>query len=114
MKTNGTTATITNLEACESYIVTVGIVGPLGIGPLSSNPNLLVTRFNANAAPKNLSVYADPHNETIMVIDWRSSCPAMMDNIGYMVSMGKLTVGYNVLFVMKIPYSDYPSVGHGQ
>jgi hypothetical protein len=84
-RTSNLTANITNLEACESYIFAVGVVGPLGFGPLSANPFSLVTRFNMNAAPKDLTVLPDPHNETVMNIHWRSSCPAMVDEIGYMV-----------------------------
>jgi hypothetical protein len=83
--TKALTATVINLEACESYIFAVGVIGPLGLGPLSDNPYTLVTRFNVNAAPKNLTVTSDPHNETVMSIQWRSSCPAMTDEISYMV-----------------------------
>jgi hypothetical protein len=85
LRTDNLTANVTNLEACESYIFAVGIIGPFGLGPLSVNPSSVVTRFNRNAAPKNLKVYSDPHNETHMIIQWHSSCPAMSDKIGYMV-----------------------------
>jgi hypothetical protein len=63
----------------------VGVIGPIGLGPLSPNPSTLITRFNMNAAPKNLTVTSDPHNETVMIIQWRSSCPAMTDKVTYMV-----------------------------
>lgn len=85
LSTKALNATVRNLEACESYIFAVGVIGPLGLGPLSANPSTLVTRFNVNAAPKNLMVTGDPHNETIMHVQWRSSCPAMTDKVSYMV-----------------------------
>jgi hypothetical protein len=83
-RTSNLNATITDLEACENYMFAVGVIGPLGLGPLSE---LLVasTRFNVSAAPKNLEVSSHPQNETIMNIHWHSSCPAMIDKIGYTV-----------------------------
>jgi hypothetical protein len=63
----------------------VGVVGPLGLGPLSDDQVYVSTRFNMSAAPKNLEVSSDPKNETIMNINWHSSCPVMIDKIGYMV-----------------------------
>jgi hypothetical protein len=81
-RTSNLNATITDLEACENYMFAVGVVGPLGLGPLSE---LLFasTKFNVSAAPKNLEVSSQ--NETIMNIHWHSSCPVMIDEIGYMV-----------------------------
>jgi hypothetical protein len=93
-RTRNLTANITNLQACESYIFAVGVIAPLGSGPLSANPVSLVTRFNMNAAPKDLTVLSDPHNETVMNIQWRSSCPAMVDEIGYMVCFRLFVIVY--------------------
>lgn len=84
-RTSKLNATITDLEACETYMFAVGVVGPLGLGPLSDDPLFLSTKFNMSAAPKNLEVSSDPKNETIMDIRWNSSCPVMIDKIGYMV-----------------------------
>jgi hypothetical protein len=78
-------ATITDLEACETYMFAVGVIGPLGLGKLSDHPLLVPTSFNMSAAPKNLEVSSDPKNETIMYVRWHSSCPTMIDKIGYMV-----------------------------
>lgn len=94
MKTFDTNATLTKLEACESYIFAVGLVGPLGVGPFSANPPSLVTKFNVNAAPKNLTVSQDPHNETLMFVWWRSSCPAMSDKIGYMITVTEVQLNF--------------------
>jgi len=82
-KTSNLNATITDLKACETYMFAVGVVGPLGLGPLSDDPVFVSTRFNVSAAPKNLEV--SPQNETIMNMNWHSSCPVMIDKIGYMV-----------------------------
>ena len=84
-RTSNLNATITDLEACESYMFAVGVVGPLGLGPLSDDPLSVSTSFNASAAPKNLEVSSHPQNDTIMDIHWRSSCPMMIDKIKYMV-----------------------------
>jgi hypothetical protein len=85
LRTSNLNATITDLEACETYMFAVGVVGPLGLGPLSDYPLSASTRFNVSAAPKNLEVSSHPRNKTIMDIHWHSSCPAMTDKIGYMV-----------------------------
>ena len=63
----------------------VGVVGPLGLGPLSDDKLFGPTRFNESAAPKNLEVSSHPQNETIMDIRWHSSCPTMTDKVAYMV-----------------------------
>jgi hypothetical protein len=84
-RTTNLNATVTDLEACETYMFAVGVVGPLGVGQLSANPLFASTTFNVSAAPKNLRVSSDPHNETIMNIQWHSSCPMMIEKIGYMV-----------------------------
>jgi len=84
-RTSNLSTTVTGLEACETYMFAVGVVGPLGLGPLSDVPLVASTRFNVSAAPKNLEVSSHPHNETIMDISWHSSCPMMIDKIGYMV-----------------------------
>ena len=84
-RTSNLNATITDLKACETYMFAVGVVGPLGLGPLSDDPVFVSTRFNVSAAPKNLEVSPHPQNETIMNMNWHSSCPVMIDKIGYMV-----------------------------
>ncbi|XP_071441297.1 sortilin-related receptor-like isoform X2 [Hetaerina americana] len=83
--------TVKGLEACESYVFDVGLVGPLGCGPLSSHPLSVITHFDEYAPPKNLKVTADPKNETIMVVTWDSSCPQMNGEIGYMITVTELT-----------------------
>jgi hypothetical protein len=84
-RTSNLTANITDLKACETYMFAVGVVGPLGVGPLSDDPLFASTRFNVSAAPRNLEVSSDPKNETIMNIRWHSSCRTMIEAIGYMV-----------------------------
>jgi hypothetical protein len=84
-RTRNLKATITGLEACETYVFAVGITGPLGVGPLSADPVFASTRFNVSAAPKNLKVSSDSHSEMIMNVHWQSSCPTIAEKIGYMV-----------------------------
>ncbi|KAG8226274.1 hypothetical protein J437_LFUL004831 [Ladona fulva] len=84
--------TVKGLEACESYIFDVALVGPLGHGPLSSRPRNLITQFDELAPPKYLRVTADQKNETMMVVSWSSSCPTMTGKVGYMISVKELTL----------------------
>ena len=79
-------ATVSNLEACESYLFNVGLVKPLGVGPLSP-PLLITTSFNKNAPPKKLSVKPHPKDENSMIIQWESSCKVVMEPIGYEVRL---------------------------
>lgn len=80
------TAVIKDLAACESYTFDIGLVGPYGLGPLSGHLPTKVTYFNTKAPPKNLRVFTEPTNVTMMSITWSSSCPIMRDNVSYIVS----------------------------
>lgn len=90
MNTTNTTVTVTNLEACEMYIFTVGIVGPYGIGNISSYSPTVMTSLNNKAAPKKLTVTEDPTDHLAMLIQWSASCPTLTEPIGYIVSSIKL------------------------
>ncbi|XP_046384462.1 sortilin-related receptor-like isoform X2 [Ischnura elegans] len=92
LTTSELSATVKGLEACESYVFDVALVGPLGRGPLSTQPLNIVTHFDVYAPPKNLKVVADANNETVMVVSWNSSCPQMTDKIGYMITVTELSL----------------------
>lgn len=66
---------MTNLSACETYAFAVGVVGPYGYGPLSSNFKQLSTSENHRAAPKNLVVVPLNGDRTRMKIQWEHNCP---------------------------------------
>ncbi|KAK4886327.1 hypothetical protein RN001_002598 [Aquatica leii] len=86
LNTTDTSVTITHLEACESYIFTVGIVGPLGIGNISSSSPTVMTSLNKNAAPKRLTVTQDPGDHLTMQVSWSASCPTFTEPIGYIIT----------------------------
>lgn len=89
VNTTDTHVTLKDLGACEQYIFTVHIVGPIGFGP-SSQPIYRLTEFNPTAPPKNLG-----HKELLSLQDdtprinftWSSSCPAIDRPIGYVISV---------------------------
>ena len=84
LKTTNLTATIRDLEACDSYIFAVGVRGEYGAGPLSQ-PVTVVTHFNAKAPPKRLRVIRADKPDT-MIVSWSSSCLTVDDPIGYTVN----------------------------
>lgn len=87
LRTKNTSVTIHELAACQSYTFLVGLVGPLGLGPLSREPQSIITQFNPKAAPKNLRVLTDPHNNTAMSVTWSAPCSVMTQSIPYEVSV---------------------------
>uniref|UniRef100_T1H8D0 Sortilin-related receptor n=1 Tax=Rhodnius prolixus TaxID=13249 RepID=T1H8D0_RHOPR len=93
--TTNTSVTVHNLEACESYLFDVSVLGPLGQGPLSASPVSVVTEYNAKAPPKNLGLAPVPGNDSLMEITWSSSCPVIRDKVGYMISVRELSLGRN-------------------
>lgn len=82
--TTNTTVRITDLLQCESYYVSVGIVGPIGPGPLARSPKRLETHYNSKKPPRNLNAVVNDHHE--MVISWQNSCPFVQEETGYIVS----------------------------
>lgn len=90
--TTNLTAVVQGLEACEEYIFSVGIIGPLGKGPLSSKPRVVMTHMNRKAPPKRLSVKQAIQDPTSMVVQWAASCPALKTPIGYMIDITELTL----------------------
>nr|CAD7431907.1 unnamed protein product [Timema monikensis] len=100
LRTQNVNATVSGLEACESYVFAVGLVGPLGSGPLSSHPYSILTEFNPDAPPKNLHATTDPTNETRVLVTWQSSCPEMDTAVNYLVTIEELTHGQSSTVTM--------------
>lgn len=86
-----TSAVISGLAACESYLFSVGLVGPLGKGPLGP-PRNIFTMFNKNASPKKLDVTHHPSDKSLILVQWESSCENMTEAIGYEVSCPALFI----------------------
>lgn len=72
-KTKETSFVLSDLYECQSYLIGVGIIGPVGPGPLNKNPRAFETHFSDRKAPKNLSVSFDDTKHT-MEISWEHSC----------------------------------------
>ncbi|KAK9731833.1 Fibronectin type III domain [Popillia japonica] len=88
--TTDLTATISNLGACENYIFGVGIIEPLGIGPVTLGVATVQTLFNERAPPKRLNATMDPGDPfTTMLVQWDASCPLKDDPIGYVDRISK-------------------------
>ncbi|XP_054265258.1 sortilin-related receptor-like isoform X2 [Macrosteles quadrilineatus] len=98
LTTTNTSATVRDLAACESFIVSVGLVGPLGVGPLSSSPATIKTQFNARAPPKALRVMADPHNDTAMSVTWSASCTHVSQAIAYEITVTEVNLGLTAAY----------------
>lgn len=89
-RTQNLTAAITNLDACETYMFAVGIVGTYGFGPLSDNLQLVTTSSNPKAPPKKLQVRADELDPLKMIISWQPSC-SVADNDSYIITVTEAT-----------------------
>ncbi|XP_023026610.2 sortilin-related receptor [Leptinotarsa decemlineata] len=74
--TSNLTASITNLDSCEVYIVAVGLIGPLGYGPLSRNLKQITTAGHIKAPPKKIVVSPDGGDRLRMKVQWEPSCPS--------------------------------------
>lgn len=79
LKTDNLSILLTDLHACQSYLIGVGIVGPIGPGPLGKNPRSIETLYNERKPPKNLNVDIDEATHT-MSISWDHSCPLKTNN----------------------------------
>ncbi|XP_024940142.1 sortilin-related receptor isoform X2 [Cephus cinctus] len=101
--TNLTTA-IRDLEACESYVFAVGVVGEYGAGPLSQ-PITVVTHFNTRAPPKRLRVTHSTEKIDMIIVSWSSSCPTMDEPISYTITITELTYN-NVTTVTLAPTNE--------
>lgn len=80
------TATIYNLDACEIYTFSAGLVGPLGYGPLSPFTKQVSTSENPRAPPKKVQVTADGGNPLKMKLQFVPSCPTSKPKF-YIVSI---------------------------
>ncbi|XP_075232916.1 sortilin-related receptor-like [Lycorma delicatula] len=94
LTTTNLSTTVKDLAACEEYIFDVGLVGPYGPGPLSSEPFVVMTQFSTKAAPKNLTVYTPSWNVSLMEISWSSSCKVMQDAVSYIITVTEMNLGF--------------------
>lgn len=94
INTSATSYKLTKLRPCESYVVSVGIVGPIGPGPLGRNPLKLDTPYNNTLPPKelNVDISGTGHNSSEMIIQWKHSCALESPTYPqYIISVRELT-----------------------
>ena len=86
--TQETEVILTNLQACKSYLIGVGIVikGP---GPLS-NPIRVDTDYDEDSPPRNVSITVN-HKDHQMIISWQNSCPFSTHNPKYLITITEQT-----------------------
>ncbi|XP_014239724.1 sortilin-related receptor-like isoform X1 [Cimex lectularius] len=83
--TTNMSLTLVHLQACSKYMFDIGVIGPLGKGPLTATPIIVTTGHDIKAPPKNLKVTSSTHNDTLMEITWSSSCYIMAEPIRYII-----------------------------
>ncbi|KAL3265395.1 hypothetical protein HHI36_009601 [Cryptolaemus montrouzieri] len=86
LHTTNLSATIPKLGACETYTFTIGIVGPMGFGPLAHNWVDLTTYPDPKAPPKRLRVEEDNKNPLRMRLQWEPSCQSN-ESMGYVIKV---------------------------
>ncbi|BET01296.1 Low-density lipoprotein receptor repeat class B [Nesidiocoris tenuis] len=90
--TSNTHLLLTGLGACEKYMIDIGVVAPLGQGPLSAAPTTITTGNDPRAPPKRLTAVADRHNDTLVDITWSSSCFKMSEAVGYILTIKDVVI----------------------
>lgn len=68
LRTQATNITLTSLLPCHSYLISVGIIGPKGPGPLSREPISLATNVNEFSPPKTIRATVDTETKDLIVI----------------------------------------------
>ncbi|XP_025834721.1 sortilin-related receptor-like isoform X2 [Agrilus planipennis] len=87
INTTNLTVTVSDLEACENFMFMIGVVGPLGIGRLSSRSPHVTTQVNKQSPPKKLKVYPHSNDPLQMVVEWEAPCYSLIEPIGYIVTV---------------------------
>lgn len=97
---------ITDLQPCESYLFSVGIVGPKGPGPLSREPIELRTEQNDKKPPRNVRISID-HDSREMTIIWEHNCPFIDVTPKYPTYIVNVTeITYNKSAVVELKSRD--------
>lgn len=82
--------TLKDLLPCESYLISIGILGPVGPGPLSS-PIIQETKYNENKPPRNVKANMNPDTH-VLEITWEPNCPLLRQYpSSYIISATDLT-----------------------
>uniref|UniRef100_A0A2M4B8R2 Sortilin-related receptor n=1 Tax=Anopheles marajoara TaxID=58244 RepID=A0A2M4B8R2_9DIPT len=107
--TTSRTANLTQLQSCQSYLVSVGIVGPIGPGPLGRNPLKLETAYDLLQPPKELNVTINDASQE-MIIKWQRSCALEATRYPtYIITVRELTLNKTSVVTVQ-PSSNHTMV----
>ncbi|XP_011882721.1 PREDICTED: sortilin-related receptor-like [Vollenhovia emeryi] len=98
--TTNLTATIKDLEACESYVFAVGVIGDHGAGPLNQ-PMTVTTHFNKRAPPKRLRVTPSADKNDSIIVSWSASCPTIDEPISYTISVTEIVLNKQITVTLS-------------
>lgn len=92
---------LTGLMPCQSYLVSVGIVGPVGPGPLGRNPLKIETAYNRTLPPKELTVDINETSQE-MTIEWQHSCALDLTVYpSYIIKVRELTLNKTTVVTVQ-------------
>lgn len=100
VNTTKTSIVVTDLDACEKYYFSVGIIGPIGIGPLA-HEMLVATPYNERSPPKDISVETDLSDDARMIIKWASACRFGNVSVAYEIGINETKSGKYQSFTTK-------------
>lgn len=100
IKTQSLETQLHDLMSCESYLISVGIVGPVGPGPLVS-PKTFQTKYNEKKPPRNAKATMNDATHEIEVT-WEHSCPFNVSiPLSYRITLSDLSTLKNETFELK-------------
>lgn len=109
LTTQSRKVTLNNLMPCESYLVSVGIVAPVGPGPLAA-PKIYKTKYNEIKPPRNVKATMDTENHAI-ALTWEHNCPLSGKYPpSYIVTLKELTT--NDTKIVELNRNDSKVVTH--
>ncbi|KAG4075464.1 hypothetical protein HA402_015117 [Bradysia odoriphaga] len=98
--TQATNISLIYLRPCHSYLISVGIIGPKGPGPLSREPLSLATNIKEDSPPRSIRATVDTNTKDLIVI-WEHSCPFADKYPGYVINITELTFNTTSIIELK-------------
>jgi len=90
-RTRNNTFTVANLDACETYLFTVIVIGPLGYGP-ADQLIPIKTGIDFNAPPKNVVIQHSTDNITNTEISWSPPCDPGDSVLDYWITIQDISL----------------------
>nr|XP_027196293.1 sortilin-related receptor-like [Dermatophagoides pteronyssinus] len=87
-QTKDTKIILKNLFNCQLYTIEVRLIKPFGIGPASSEPLRIRTKFDPTSPPRRIQYRASNDEATRYSISWNATCQTPLpEKIGYIVNV---------------------------